>query len=206
MPLWLQRLFLRTMLAVAVGDYRRYGLPAPDHAIFEHHPTINSELLHYVKHGRITPHPDVARFDGDAVEFVDGARERFDVVIAATGFHQSIPFLSRDLVPIEGPIVKLYGSMMSERYRNLYVFGWAQARYGFGPIVSPGADLLADIILAQRRMRYPMGAVLKQIGVKLPTTHLVDPHVAMRQIRRSRKRLPSLVKMEKLIMRNAAPV
>jgi hypothetical protein len=206
MPLWLQRAFLRAMLAVAVGDYRRYGLPKPDHAIFEHHPTINSELLHYVKHGRIVPHPDIARYDGDTVEFADGARERFDLIVAATGFNQSIPFLSRDVVPIDGPVVKLYGSMMSDRYRNLFVFGWAQARYGFGPIVSPGADLLAEIILAQERMRHPIGAVLKTMGAKLPSTHLVDPHAAMRQIRRARKRLPTLVKMEKVIMRKRPAV
>ena len=203
-PLWLQRLFLRAVLAISIGDYRRYGLQKPDHAIFEHHPTINSELLHYIKHGRITPHPDVARYDGDAVEFTDGTRERFDVVVAATGFHQTIPFLSRDLVPIEGPVVKLYGSMMSDRYRNLYVFGWAQARYGFGPIVSPGADLLAEVILAQARMRHPIGAVLKTMGAKLPSTHLVDPHGAIRQIRRARKRLPALVKMEGFVMRKAS--
>jgi cation diffusion facilitator CzcD-associated flavoprotein CzcO len=202
MPMWLQRLFLRGVLAITVGDYRRYGLQKPDHAIFEHHPTINSELLHYIKHGRIAPHPDVARYDGDTVEFTDGTRERFDLIVAATGFHQTIPFLSRDIVPVEGPIVKLYGSMMSDRYRNLYVFGWAQARYGFGPIVSPGADLLADVIVAQARMRYPIGAVLKKMGAKLPSTHLVDPHAALRQIERARKRLPLLLKMESVVMRN----
>lgn len=203
MPLWLQRAFLRATLAVAIGDYRRYGLQRPDHAIFEHHPTLNSELLHYLKHGRITPHPDVARYDGEFVEFVDGVRERFDLIVAATGFHQTIPFLAPDLVPIDGPIVKLYGSMMSDRFRNLYVFGWAQARYGFGPLVSPGADLLADVILAQARMRHPIGAVLKKMGAKLPHTHLVDPHVAMRAIKRAHKRLPLLVKMEKYVMRKA---
>jgi Flavin-binding monooxygenase-like len=202
MPLWLQRAFLRATLAVAVGDYARYGLQRPDHAIFEHHPTINSELLHYVKHGRITPHPDIARYDGTAVEFVDGTRAEIDLIVAATGFHQTIPFLAPDLVPIEGPIVKLYGSMMSDRYRNMYVFGWAQARYGFGPIVTPGADLLAEVILAQQRMRYPVGAVLKKMGAKLPRTHLVDPHAAIRQIRRARKRLPLLVRMEKHVMRH----
>ncbi len=201
MPMWLQRTFLRAALAVMVGDYRRYGLQKPDHAIFEHHPTINSELLHYIKHGRITPHPDVARYDGEFVEFVDGTRERFDVIVAATGFHQTIPFLSSDLVPIEGPIVKLYGSMMSDRFRNMYVFGWAQARYGFGPIVSPGADLLAEVIETQARMRHPIGAVLKKMGTKLPHTHLVDPHAAMRQIMRARKRLPLLARMEKVVMR-----
>lgn len=201
MPLWLQRAFLRAVLAIAVGDYRRYGLQKPDHAIFDHHPTLNSELLYYIKQGRITPHPDVARYDGDVVEFVDGTRERFEVIVAATGFHQTIPFLSPEIVPIEGPIVKLYGSMMSDRYRNLYVFGWAQARYGFGPIVTPGADLLAEVILAQARMRYPIGAVMKKMGAKLPHTHLVDPHLAIRGIRRARRRLPLLVRMERHVMR-----
>ena len=206
-PLWLQRLFLRAALAVAVGDYGRYGLQRPDHAIFDHHPTINSELLHYVKHGRITPHPDVARYDGDVVEFTDGVRERFDLIVAATGFHQTIPFLAADLVPVDGPVVKLYGSMMSDRFRNMYVFGWAQARYGFGPIVSPGADLLAEVILAQARMRHPLGAVLKKMGAKPPRTHLVDPHAAMRTIRNARKRLPLLLKLEPVVMRDEpAPV
>jgi hypothetical protein len=201
-PLWLQRIFLRAVLAISIGDYRRYGLQRPDHAIFEHHPTLNSELLHYIKHGRIVPRPDVARYDGEFVEFVDGTRERFDLIVAATGYNQTLPFLSPDLVPVEGPIVKLYGSMMSDRFRNLYVFGWAQARYGFGPIVSPGADLLAEVILAQARMRHPIGAVMKKMGAKLPTTHLVDPHAAIRAIRRARKGLRMLIKMEKMVMRN----
>jgi hypothetical protein len=201
-PLWLQRIFLRAVLAISIGDYRRYGLQRPDHAIFEHHPTLNSELLHYIKHGRIAPQPDVARYDGEFVEFVDGTRERFDLIVAATGYNQTLPFLSPDLVPVEGPIVKLYGSMMSDRFRNLYVFGWAQARYGFGPIVSPGADLLAEVILTQAGMRHPIGAVMKKMGAKPPTTHLVDPHGAIRAIRRARKGLPMLVKMERVVMRN----
>lgn len=204
MPLWLQRVFLRSVLAVAIGDYRRYGLQKPDHAIFDHHPTVNSELLHYIKHGRIVPHPDVRRFDGDVVEFVDGRRDRFDLVICATGFHQTIPFLGADLVEIEGPIVKLIGSMMSERFRNLYVFGWEQARYGFGPLVSPGADFLAEIILAQQKLRYPIGAVLKKLGVGPRKTHLVDPHAAIRTIRRARRLLPWIVRVAAI--RGAAAV
>jgi hypothetical protein len=51
-------------------------------------------------------------------------------------------------------------------------------------------------------MRFPIGAVLKKMGAKLPSTHLVDPHGAIRQIERARKRLPILVKMAKVVMRN----
>jgi cation diffusion facilitator CzcD-associated flavoprotein CzcO len=92
-PVWAQRLLLRVMLRVIVGRYEAYGLPKPDHRIFEKHPTLNSELLHYIRHGRITPRPDIRRFDGRAVEFVDGSRQEFDMVVAATGFHVSFPFL-----------------------------------------------------------------------------------------------------------------
>jgi hypothetical protein len=64
-----------------------YGLQKPDHAIFEHHPTINSELLHYIKLGRIKPHPDVAKIQGDTVHFVDGSSEQFDMIVYATGYN-----------------------------------------------------------------------------------------------------------------------
>jgi hypothetical protein len=64
-----------------------YGLQKPDHAIFEHHPTINSELLHYIKLGRIRPHPDIAKITDDTVQFVDGTSEQFDMIVYATGYN-----------------------------------------------------------------------------------------------------------------------
>ncbi len=67
--------------------YIRYGLQKPDHAVFEHHPTINSELLHYIKLGRITPHPDIAKMEGKTVHFVDGSKEEVDLIVYATGFN-----------------------------------------------------------------------------------------------------------------------
>jgi hypothetical protein len=62
-------------------------LQKPDHAIFEHHPTINSELLHYIKLGRIVPHPDIAKIEDDTVHFIDGTSERFDMIVYATGYN-----------------------------------------------------------------------------------------------------------------------
>jgi len=46
LPLFLQRLMLRAMIRVIIGKYSDYGLPHPDHKIFEHHPTVSSEVLH----------------------------------------------------------------------------------------------------------------------------------------------------------------
>src|SRR5258706_5839714 len=68
-PVWAQRIFLRLLLRIAIGEYSDYGLPQPDHKIFEAHPTINSELLYYIKHRRIQLRKDIARFEGKTVHF-----------------------------------------------------------------------------------------------------------------------------------------
>jgi hypothetical protein len=182
-PVWAQRLFLRLVLLVIVGDYRKYGLPKPDHRIFETHPTINSELLYYVKQGRIHPRPDVARYEGRRVVFQDGSSEEYDLVVCATGFHVSFPFLPPGLVPVKGSVAQLYAGTVLPDFKNLYIVGTSQVRYGFGPLVTPGADLIAQMIELQDRMDLPLGLVFKESGYKLPTTHLVDPHAALRRMR-----------------------
>ena len=196
-PVWAQRLFLRLVLRIAVGKYSQYGLPEPDHRIFEAHPTINSELLYYVKQGRIRPRPDVARFDGKTVHFVDGTSEEFDVVVCATGYLVSFPFLPPGLVQVKGSVAQLYAGCVLAEYKNLYIIGTSQVRYGFGPLVTPGVELMARLIEAQDHMELPIGLVLKESGVRIARTHLVDPHAAIRGIRRGMRFLPLLVRREK---------
>jgi cation diffusion facilitator CzcD-associated flavoprotein CzcO len=204
LPVWAQRIFLRSALRVAIGKFSDYGLPEPNHKIFEAHPTINSELLYYVKQGRIRPRPDIARFESKTVYFVDGTRQEFDIVVCATGFHVSFPFLPPGLVPVKGSVAQLYGGCVLPDYKNLYVIGTSQLRYGFGPVVTPGVDLIADMMLAQDKMELPIGLVLKESGVKLPRTHLVDPHAALRSIRQGKRMLPVLIWNEKRLRRKFA--
>lgn len=200
MPVWMQRIYLRILLAIAVGDYRKYGLMKPDHKLFEHHPTINTELLHYLKHGKITPHPDIRKFDGKTVEFVDGIKEEFDIVICGTGFNVSVPFLAPGLVEIVGPVVKTHWGMVSLRHRNLFIYGWAQARYGFGPLLTPASELLADLILLQRRLSHPVGEILSRMNQPLPTDHLLDPMATLRQLKAAKKMLCLLPLVDKYMM------
>jgi glycine/D-amino acid oxidase-like deaminating enzyme len=196
-PVWMQRLFIRLMLRVVAGDFRKYGLPKPDHRIFDTHPTINSELLHYVKHGRIRPRPVVARYDGPRVEFTDGGSAEYDLVVSATGFHVSFPFLPAGLVPVKGSVALLYAGCLLPDYKNLYIIGTSQVRYGFGPLVTPGADLIARMIELQERMELPLGLVFKESGHKLPTTHLVDPHASLRRMRLAPLTFPMLLRKER---------
>lgn len=187
LPVWMQRIHLQTLIKIVVGDYRDYGLMKPDHKLFEHHPTINTELLHYLKHGRIKAHPDIKKFDGRVVEFVDGKRETFDLIVCGTGFHVSIPFLAPNVVTVRGPVVEAHWEMVAPHHRQLYVFGWGQARYGFGPLLTPASDLLADLILMQRQLSHPLGEILTKMRQPLPKTHLLDPMEALRRIKKVRR-------------------
>lgn len=204
-PVWAQRLLLRVALRVVVGKYESYGLPKPDHRIFEAHPTLNSEILHYMKHGRIQPRPGVDRFDGSRVVFVDGTSEEFDMVVCATGFHLSFPFLPPGLVPVQGSNALLYGGCTLPEYKNLYVVGMAQVRYGFGPLMTPAAALICQLIKLQDQMALPIGLVLKKSGAKPPTTHLLDPHKALRQMKLAKYTLPLLRRKERKLRQRLKP-
>jgi cation diffusion facilitator CzcD-associated flavoprotein CzcO len=206
LPIFLQRLILRIMLRIIVGKYQNYGLEHPDHKLFEHHPTVSSEVLHYLKHGRITPHKDIERFDGNTVYFVDGTRTEVDLIVCATGFYVSFPFLPEGLVPVKnGNIAQLYGGSMLPDHKNLYVFGTQQIRYGVGPLITPAAKLLARFIKLQNEMDLPLGLVLKESGAKLPSTHLIDPIASLRQIRIADWLLPLLRRKERKLRKRIDP-
>jgi cation diffusion facilitator CzcD-associated flavoprotein CzcO len=204
-PVWAQRAFLRVVLRIAIGKYTDYGLPEPDHKIFEAHPTINSELLYYIKQGSIRPRPDIARFERKTLHFVDGSSEEFDVVVCATGYHVSFPFLPPGLVPVKGSTAQLYGGCVLAEYKNLYVIGTSQLRYGFGPLVTPGMDLIARMMKTQDQMELPIGLVMRESGAHLPRTHLVDPHAALRAVRRGKRMLPLLLWKEKRLRKKLVP-
>ncbi len=204
-PVWAQRLFLKVVLKIVIGKYEDYGLPKPNHRIFEAHPTLNSEILHYVKHGRIRPRPDVAKFAGRRVVFTDGSSDEFDMVVCGTGFNLSFPFLPPGLVPVEGKNALLYAGCTLPDYRNLYIVGTPQVRYGFGPLITPAAALLCRLINLQDQMELPIGLVLKESGARLPTTHLVDPHKALRQMRYAKYTLPLLLRKERKLRQRIKP-
>lgn len=197
-PVSVQRFFMKAALRVVLGKYEDYGLPPPDHKIFEKHPTLNSELLHYLKHGRIKPRPDIKRYEGKTVHFADGASSEYDAVVCGTGFDISFPFLPAGTVEVKnGNLALVYAGCALEHYKNLYILGTTQPRYGFGPLVTPASQMLARIIRLQDEMELPIGFVMKESGLKPPDSHLIDPISALRQMRIAKYTLPLLLKKER---------
>jgi Flavin-binding monooxygenase-like len=197
-PVFLQRFLVKLLLRVVIGKYEDYGLPHPDHKLFEHHPTVSSEILHYLKHGRIKAHKDIKKFDGKIVQFVDGEQIEVDTIVCATGYFVSFPFLPEGLVPVKnGNIAQVYAGCVLPDHKNLYVFGTQQVRYGVGPLITPAAALLAKMIKMQDEMQLPIGLVMKESGAILPDSHLVDPIASLRRMKIANWTLPLLLRKEK---------
>ncbi len=199
LPVSMQRLVLRALVRIFIGDYRHYGLQSPSHKLFERHPAFGTDVLNYLRQGRIKPRPDIARFSGTKVHFTDGSVGEYDLVVAATGFNNSIPFLPKSLVRVENDIVQVYGGAFPDTVKNLYIVGWAQPRNGFGAIISPAAKLYAEMIALQDEIELPIGYVLKWRGLKVPTTHLVDPAATRRVIWIAHKVLPLLKRRARIL-------
>jgi cation diffusion facilitator CzcD-associated flavoprotein CzcO len=129
-PMRVQRMVGMISLRLARGPQRKLGLPEPDHRLFETHPIVNTLLPYFVQHGAITPKPDIERFDGRRVHFVDGSTETIDLLIWATGYDIAFPFLDvAYLNPSEG-LPRLYKHVFHPEYDNLFVAGLIQPDSG----------------------------------------------------------------------------
>jgi hypothetical protein len=117
-------------LRLARGPQAKLGLPKPDHPLFETHPIVNTLLPYFVQHGAITPKPDIDRLDGHEVHFVDGTSETIDLLVWATGYDITFPFLDLSYLNSSNGLPGLYKHVFHPEYDNLFVAGLVQPDSG----------------------------------------------------------------------------
>lgn len=150
LPLWLQRWLTGSLVRVALGSPQRYGLPQPDHKLFETHPIVNSQLLYFVGHGLVQVRPAIEQFDSGKVRFVDGREDEIDLVVFATGYEISFPFLDPALMLDDRGCPRLFLNAFHPQHDNLFVAGLIQPNSGIWSLVDWQAQLMAAFVLAQR--------------------------------------------------------
>lgn len=122
LPRPLLRAALRLWLRLTIGRWEEYGLPAPAHAPLDRPPTLNSDLLGALRHGRVVARRGIERYDGTVVHFTDGTRDEFDAVIMGTGFRTSFPFLPAPIAGRDRPWLR----MLHPADPDLYFIGLFQ--------------------------------------------------------------------------------
>ena len=147
LPAWLRLPLLRLSLYFSVGDYASYGLERPKHGLMQQHLTANSELLYFIRHGKVHPRRDVDHFDGRQVHFVDGRVEEYDTVIVSTGFKISFPFFDRHFIDFSEGDVPLYLHVFHPDHPSLFFIGLVQPAGSIWPLADAHARLAANAII-----------------------------------------------------------
>jgi hypothetical protein len=146
LPLRLERPLMQVLLRAILGDLTKYGLPKPDHKLFESHPLLNSQLLHYLQHGDVAIRPDIASLDGDRVRFVDGSSEEIDLVLYATGYDWSIPYMNDKYFVWRDGRPDLYLSTFNRDYHNLMGLGYIEINSSAYTVFDHISNLVAQYL------------------------------------------------------------
>lgn len=162
-PTRLRQWLFGRLLRWLQGSYQAYGLPVPERPVGTQHPTLNSDLLDFIRHGRVRPRPAVKALHGEEVEFADGAREAFDIICACTGFWISFPFFDRSFIDFRHvDRVPLYRRMMHALYPNLYFIGLFQPLGCIWPLADYQAKLACAEIVGRYRRPADMAAAIRR--------------------------------------------
>jgi cation diffusion facilitator CzcD-associated flavoprotein CzcO len=199
LPLSVQRFFATRALGVAsAADPTAYGLPKPDHKLFEAHPTVSSELLPRLGHGDIAVKPNIDRFTGArTVRFADGSEEEIDLVVYCTGYKMAFPFFRPEVVSAPDNRLPLYRRVVSAECPGLYFIGFIQPLGPIMPLAEAQCEWVADLLAG--RVSLPPATEMKReieseerkmrkryVASKRHTVE-VDFYPYLREIRRERK-------------------
>lgn len=183
LPRSVQNLLHRLSLRIQVGDYRDYGLPRPPFAPTQAHPTVNSELLDKIRHGKVHPRPGVSRVQGSTVHFTDGKSADYDTIVAATGYKMRFPFFSSNFLDWEDATnVPLYLRVFHPEHKSLFFIGLVQPQGSVWPLSEAQSRLVARLLTGRwalpdnwQQLAHAEGQAIEREFVKSPR-HSVEVH------------------------------
>jgi cation diffusion facilitator CzcD-associated flavoprotein CzcO len=198
LPLRVQQAMFLRLLKLTQGDPTEFGLPKPDHRPGEAHPTVSSDLLPRIGHGRIEVKPNIACLESDSVRFADGSVERIDKIVYCTGYKISFPFFDADLLDPSGDNrIDLYRRVVHPDLPGLFFIGLIQPLGAIMPIAELQSEWVADLIEGKARLpdRATMAreierdrqATSKRYVASKRHTIQVDFHPYLRELRRERQ-------------------
>ncbi len=190
LPRSLTTFFFEQIIRWATGPSQIYGMLPPDHHVLETHPTLNSELLYFIRHGEIRVQRDVARLDGKMVHFVDGRSREYDAIICCTGYWIVHPFFDKSVLDYSTGKPPLYLKMLPADVRNVAFIGLFQPLGCIWPAAELQSKILARMLAGKWSPPRDLAAAIRD-ELDHPDVHqLATPrHTITVDYRRFRARL-----------------
>jgi cation diffusion facilitator CzcD-associated flavoprotein CzcO len=152
LPKWLRSRLHEPVARLLAGPPERFGLPKPEHRLYDRTPIVNSLVLLHLGQGDASIRKPVKFFEGNTAIFEDGKRDDVDIAVFATGYKITFPFLD-DLSPLNWQrqfgAPRLYMNLFPPENNGLFVAGLLEGA-GVG---WPGRALQTDLIAAYLKAR-----------------------------------------------------
>jgi len=159
LPRRLKQIVDGVIVKLLIGSPSQFGLPDPDYRLYESHPVVSSLVLHHIGHGDIQVRKSPVSFDGNNVVFSDGVRQEFDVVVLATGYKLSFPFIDRELLNWKEAAPSFYMNVFHPERDDLLLLGMIEAA-GLGwQARSDQAEMVALYLLAKQKAPDALGPI-----------------------------------------------
>lgn len=154
LPFWLQRFLFKTTLWLARGKQEDYGVPKPNRPVLSEHPTLSQDLLNLSGRGLIRFKPNIKEFRGKTVVFEDGTEQDFDMIVYATGYKVTFPFLKHyaQFDVEETNDIRLYKKVIHPDYKNLFFLALIQPLGAIMPLAEIQAKWIAKIIKGESKL------------------------------------------------------
>uniref|UniRef100_A0A673MY53 Flavin-containing monooxygenase n=1 Tax=Sinocyclocheilus rhinocerous TaxID=307959 RepID=A0A673MY53_9TELE len=136
--------------------------------VFSQHPMVNDDLPNRILSGTVSVKPNVQEFRGSSVVFEDGTVEDdIDLVVFATGYTFSFPFLSSHVIPVSKNKVSMYKYVYPPGLERptLAVIGLIQPLGAIMPISEMQARWATRVFKGRCKLP-PMSAMMKDIKAK----------------------------------------
>lgn len=144
MPWPVVRRIREFLTRIVHGRMEQWGFTTPKTRT---HPTSHPSLMSHFAWNRITAKPGIESVQGNEVRFVDGSRDTFDTIIAATGYEVDIPFLAPENRPMEGHRIELFLRIVPPDQPGLFFIGFFNVAGGGNiRMMDDQAEWLAEII------------------------------------------------------------
>lgn len=126
-PRILRNAILSYGIKLLLGPYERYHLPQPEEGVLATHPTLNTDILEQLTHGKVTTRRATVSADGRTVRFADGTSDEFDTIIWATGYKTKFPFFADGLFDwSDRTRLPLFMKMMPTEAEDVFFIGLIQ--------------------------------------------------------------------------------
>jgi cation diffusion facilitator CzcD-associated flavoprotein CzcO len=126
--------------------FEELGLPpAPEQPLLKR-PTMSQDLLEHLEKRDLRAMPAIAELKGNHVLFDNGETIEADIIICATGYKLTYPYLSADVADTSDNDLTLFCGIVPPENRDLFFVGVSRPSGAFWPVAEAQAKFVAAVL------------------------------------------------------------